>query len=344
MKYAQLVIGPAGSGKSSYCRAMQQHCQTTKRSVHVVNLDPAADDLVYDVSFDIRELIGLDDVAEELELGPNGGLIFCMEYFMENIEWFQNKIGDYEDDYLFIDCPGQIELYRQLLEKMGYRMCSLYLLDCNFIGDGSKFISGILSSLSAMLQLELPHINLLTKVDLLESETKRNKESDDSANDNETKGNEKEKEQENEEDEEEALLDLSHLDEYFDPDITELINKVNASTSRKYFQMTKAIGDLIQCYNMVSFLPFSCRHVQLIENILRHCDHCMQFGEDAEPKDPVDWDNASSNNKDDTLDDDAQSNQDKTGMANVLEHMMRSNGNDIDFTGSHGYDGDNPRA
>lgn len=29
---------------------------------------------------DIRELICLDDVMEELGLGPNGGLIYCMEY------------------------------------------------------------------------------------------------------------------------------------------------------------------------------------------------------------------------------------------------------------------------
>lgn len=29
---------------------------------------------------DIRELVSLDDVMEELGLGPNGGLMYCMEY------------------------------------------------------------------------------------------------------------------------------------------------------------------------------------------------------------------------------------------------------------------------
>jgi len=29
---------------------------------------------------DVRELISLDDVMEELGLGPNGGLVYCMEY------------------------------------------------------------------------------------------------------------------------------------------------------------------------------------------------------------------------------------------------------------------------
>jgi len=225
MKYAQLVIGPAGSGKSSYCATMQQHFVSKKRVLHVVNLDPAADEITYEVSFDIRELIGLDDVVEELVLGPNGGLIFCMEYLIENIEWFQNKIGDFEDDYLIIDCPGQIELYSHIpvmpilikqLEKMGYRICVLYLLDCNFIGDSSKFISGILSCLSAMTQLELPHINLLTKVDLLQNTNQLDPDQDEKKQ----KNNENNDDNENEEE-----LDLSHLEEYFDPNIIQLIEK-----------------------------------------------------------------------------------------------------------------------
>lgn len=32
------------------------------------------------VFVDIRELISLEDVMEELGLGPNGGLLYCMEY------------------------------------------------------------------------------------------------------------------------------------------------------------------------------------------------------------------------------------------------------------------------
>ena len=36
---------------------------------------------------DIRDLISVDDVMEELNLGPNGALVYCMEYLMENFEW-----------------------------------------------------------------------------------------------------------------------------------------------------------------------------------------------------------------------------------------------------------------
>lgn len=38
MKFAQLVIGPAGCGKSTFCDAIQQHCRACRRSIHIMNL------------------------------------------------------------------------------------------------------------------------------------------------------------------------------------------------------------------------------------------------------------------------------------------------------------------
>jgi hypothetical protein len=42
----------------------------------------------------------------------------------------------------------------------------VYCLDSQFISEMPKFIAGTLSALSAMVQLELPHVNVLTKVDM----------------------------------------------------------------------------------------------------------------------------------------------------------------------------------
>ena len=78
--YGQLVIGPAGSGKTSYCKILQDG--SFKRNIQVVNLDPAADYVPYQYAVDIRDLISLNDVMEEFKLGPNGGLVFCMEYLL----------------------------------------------------------------------------------------------------------------------------------------------------------------------------------------------------------------------------------------------------------------------
>lgn len=81
MRYAQLVIGLAGSGKvsfffiqnhlcislfifntrmqvevyvfveqSTYCSSLNQHCETIRRTMHIVNLDPAAEVFNYPVA------------------------------------------------------------------------------------------------------------------------------------------------------------------------------------------------------------------------------------------------------------------------------------------------------
>lgn len=71
---------------------------------------------------------------------------------------------------------GQIELYthmpvmRQLVETLhqwDFRVCGVFLIDSQFMVDCSKFFAGVLTALSAMIQLEVPHINVMSKMDLL---------------------------------------------------------------------------------------------------------------------------------------------------------------------------------
>jgi hypothetical protein len=47
---------------------------------------------------------------EEMELGPNGSLLFCVEYLMQNQEWLKEQLDGVirQDDYVIFDCPGQI--------------------------------------------------------------------------------------------------------------------------------------------------------------------------------------------------------------------------------------------
>lgn len=61
------------------------------------------------MSLDIRELIQVDDVMEDpsLRFGPNGGLVFCMEYFANNFDWLEESLGHVDDDYILFDCPGE---------------------------------------------------------------------------------------------------------------------------------------------------------------------------------------------------------------------------------------------
>jgi GTPase SAR1 family protein len=86
-----------------------------------------------------------------------------------------------EEDYIIFDCPGQIELYSHVsvfrsfvdfLRRDAWSVAAVYCIDCQFVGTPTKFIAGSLQAMSAMVQLELPHVNVLTKVDLLGDENK----------------------------------------------------------------------------------------------------------------------------------------------------------------------------
>jgi len=81
MRYAVLVTGPAGAGKSTFCASFMTHLQASRRTGHLVNLDPAAapDSFEYAPSIDIKDLISVKDVMSELGYGPNGGLVYCFE-------------------------------------------------------------------------------------------------------------------------------------------------------------------------------------------------------------------------------------------------------------------------
>ncbi|XP_071925752.1 GPN-loop GTPase QQT1 isoform X2 [Coffea arabica] len=92
MVFGQVVIGPPGSGKTTYCNGMSQFLNLIGRKVAVVNLDPANDALPYECAVNIEDLVKLEDVMAEHSLGPNGGLVYCMDYLEKNIDWLESKL------------------------------------------------------------------------------------------------------------------------------------------------------------------------------------------------------------------------------------------------------------
>jgi len=300
--FIQLVMGPAGSGKSTYCTTIQEHCATLgkirRRNVHVANLDPAAEHFGYDLAFDIRDLITVEDVMEELGLGPNGALIYCMEYLIENMDWLEDELGSFDDDeYLVLDCPGQIELYthvpimKRIVEQMttwghNSRIASVFIVDATFVCDAPKFISGSLLSLSAMICLELPHVNVLSKCDLVDQEKVVN------ILDNESATQLWEQEEYNASVEEGRMMksleisppekkkeQVSNVNNMND---TKIERQRIMARRKKEHRLTEAICVLLDDYSMVSFVPLNIRDEESIDNVLAHVDHVIQYGEDLE--------------------------------------------------------------
>ncbi|KAK7087703.1 GPN-loop GTPase 3-like [Littorina saxatilis] len=262
-RYGQLVMGPAGSGKSTYCSNIVKHCEVLRRSVQVVNLDPAAEHFDYPVHADIRELIHIDDAMEDeaLHFGPNGGLIFCMEYLVQNLDWLEEQLDEVEDDYILFDLPGQIELYthipvmRQLADKLqswNFNLCGVFLLDAQFLVEPSKFVSGMLTALSTMVSLEIPHVNIMAKLDLLSKKDKKK------------------------------------LDRYLDPDVGTLLAEEFDDTKfgHRYKALNTAMAAMIDDFSLVRFLPLDPTDEDSINDVLIHIDSAIQYGENLEPREP----------------------------------------------------------
>jgi len=261
VKFAQFVMGPAGCGKSTYCATMQEHFKVgLRKTARVINIDPAAESFAYDCEIDVRDLISVDDVMEELNYGPNGGLVYAMEYIMENRSWLEDQLGEYnEDDYFIFDCPGQIELYSHLsvmrdfvdmLQNLDFRVAGVYCIDINFIEDAPKFLSGALAALTAMVNLELPHVNVLTKCDLI-------------------KGGEEEQEA---------------VERYIEGDTQAVVDDLKKGMHPKYRKLNEAMGHLLDEYSLVSFVTLNREDEDSIELCLAHINNCIQYGEDLEPQ------------------------------------------------------------
>ena len=140
MPFGEVVCGSPGSGKSTYCYGKHQLFSALGRPISIVNLDPANDSLPYPCAIDISSLITTQDVMNEHQLGPNGGLLYCMEYLEANYDWLEHRLKELGSDaYVLFDIPGQVELstnhdsLKRIVEKLtksGFRVRKLSLVFC----------------------------------------------------------------------------------------------------------------------------------------------------------------------------------------------------------------------
>lgn len=180
---------------------MNQFLGAIGRACSVVNLDPANDQTNYPKAVDIRSLVKLEDVMARDRLGPNGGILYALEELETNLDWLEAELKELGEDYLVFDCPGQVELYTHhsslrniflRLQKIGYRvndpvarsvpmealnivannlsqLVVVHLSDSLCLTQPSLYVANLLLALRAMLQMDLPHVNVLTKIDKVAS-------------------------------------------------------------------------------------------------------------------------------------------------------------------------------
>ncbi|PYI11531.1 hypothetical protein BO78DRAFT_393463 [Aspergillus sclerotiicarbonarius CBS 121057] len=257
MPFAQLVIGPPGAGKSTYCNGMHQFLGAIGRKCSIVNLDPANDKTSYPCALDVRDLVTLEEIMSEDQLGPNGGILYALEELEENFDFLEEGLKEFGDDYVLFDCPGQVELFTHhsslrniffKIQKLGYRLIVIHLIDSYNLTLPSMYISALLLSLRAMLQMDLPHLNVLTKIDNLSNY---------------------------------APLPFN-LDYYTEvQDLNYLLPHLEAESSRlsheKFGPLNNAIIDLVEEFGLVGFETLAVEDKKSMMNLLRVIDRASGY-------------------------------------------------------------------
>lgn len=143
-------------------------------------MDPANDSLQYECALDIRDFVTLEEIMSDQQLGPNGGLMYAFESIENSLDVFILQIKSLlkeQNSYLIFDCPGQVELFthhgalfkifKKLEKEMDLRLCVVNLIDSIYITNPSQYISIVLLALRSMLMMDLPQINVFSKIDML---------------------------------------------------------------------------------------------------------------------------------------------------------------------------------
>jgi GTPase SAR1 family protein len=267
--------------------------RNNRRSCFYVNLDPAAEEFAHQPDLDIKELISLEDVMEEMGLGPNGGLIYCFEFLLENLDFLTEALDPLTEEYLIIiDMPGQIELYTHIpilpalvrhMTRTGaldINLCAAYLLEATFVVDRAKFFAGTLSAMSAMIMLEVPHVNILSKMDLVKGqvgkrELKRFLDPDSTLLDEEVAG--------------------ADAEEEVDDGTGDPTEAKSMMRGQSFKRLNRAVAQLIDSFSMVSYLKLDVQDEDSVGGILSYIDDAIQFHEAQEPREPndaIDFDDA----------------------------------------------------
>ncbi|XP_057417938.1 GPN-loop GTPase QQT2 [Lotus japonicus] len=171
-----LVVGMAGSGKTTFMHRLVCHTHLSTLRGYVVNLDPAVMTLPYAANIDIRDTVKYKEVMKQFNLGPNGGILTSLNLFATKFDEVVSVIERRADqlDYVLVDTPGQIEIFTWsasgaiITEAFASTFPTVvtYVVDTPRSQNPTTFMSNMLYACSILYKTRLPLILAFNKVDV----------------------------------------------------------------------------------------------------------------------------------------------------------------------------------
>ncbi|KAJ3145335.1 hypothetical protein HK101_002509 [Irineochytrium annulatum] len=172
-----LVIGMAGSGKTTFMQRLNAHIATIKRKGYVMNLDPAVGNLPFGANIDIRDTVNYKEVMKQYNLGPNGAIMTALNLFTTKFDQVLDIVAKRAPklDYIVIDTPGQIEIFTWSASgaiitdslAASYPTCIAYVIDTPRSTSPVTFMSNMLYAVSILYKTRLPFILVFNKTDVV---------------------------------------------------------------------------------------------------------------------------------------------------------------------------------
>ncbi|PKU38814.1 gpn-loop gtpase 1 [Limosa lapponica baueri] len=173
-----LVLGMAGSGKTTFVQRLAAHLHGQRCPPYVINLDPAVHDLPFPANIDIRDTVKYKEVMKQYGLGPNGGIVTSLNLFATRFDQVMKFIEKRQNasKYVIIDTPGQIEVFTWsasgtiITEALASSFPSVvvYVMDTSRSTNPITFMSNMLYACSILYKTKLPFIVVMNKTDIID--------------------------------------------------------------------------------------------------------------------------------------------------------------------------------
>lgn len=172
-----IVIGMAGSGKTTLMQRMNAFIHEKRHAGYIVNLDPAVSKVPYDSNIDIRDTVNFKEVMKQYRLGPNGGILTSLNLFTTRFEQVLKLLDTRSAglDYVLVDTPGQMEAFTWsasgniITSALGasFPTVVVYVIDTPRSAKPSTFMSNMLYAVSILYKTKLPFLVVFNKIDVV---------------------------------------------------------------------------------------------------------------------------------------------------------------------------------